>query len=78
MYIGILWFDNDAQTMLSVKIQKALDYYTKKFGKTPNLCLVHPSMLKQDQKQIKLGKLIIRAYRSILPGHFWIGIEDQK
>lgn len=50
----------------------------KNHSKTPNLCLVHPSMLEQDQKQIELGKLIIRAYRSILPGHFWIGIEDQK
>ncbi|MCC7116983.1 MAG: hypothetical protein IT310_00540 [Anaerolineales bacterium] len=78
MHVGILWFDNDAHTMLSVKIQKALDYYKKKFGRTPDLCLVHPSMLEQGQSQVELGRLIIRAYRSILSGHFWIGIEDQK
>ena len=78
MHTGLLWFDNDPQTTLSVKIQKAMDYYNKKFGKTPNLGLVHPSMLDAGQRQIALGKLVVRAYRPVMPGHFWIGNEDQK
>ena len=78
MHTGLLWSDNDPQTTLSVKIQKAMDYYNKKFGKTPNLCLVHPSMLDAGQRQIALGKLVVRAYRPVMPGHFWIGNEDQK
>ena len=27
MHTGLLWFDNDPKTTLSVKIQKAMDYY---------------------------------------------------
>ena len=78
MHTGMLWFDNDPATTLSVKIQKAMDYYRKKFGHIPDLCLVHPSMLDNGQNQLEFGKMIIRSYRPVTPGHFWIGIEDQK
>lgn len=78
MHTGMLWFDNDPRTTLSVKIQKAMEYYSKKFGRVPDLCLVHPSMMEGSQKQVELGKLIVRPYRSVMPGHFWIGVEDQK
>jgi hypothetical protein len=74
----MLWFDNDPKTTLSVKIQKAMDYYSKKFGRIPDICLVHPSMLDADQKQFDLGKLTIRPYQPVMPGHLWIGVEDQK
>lgn len=78
MHTGMLWFDNDPRTTLSVKIQKAIEYYSKKFGRIPDLCLVHPSMLDGGQKQFESGKMIVRPYRSVMPGHFWIGVEDQK
>ena len=78
MHTGMLWFDNDPKTTLSVKIQKAMDYYSKKFGRIPDICLVHPSMLDADQKQFDLGKLTIRPYQPVMPGHLWIGVEDQK
>jgi len=78
MHTGMLWFDNDPRTTLSVKIQKAMDYYSKKFGRVPDICLVHPSMLDNGKKQIELEKLTIRPYRPVMPGHLWIGVEDQK
>ncbi len=78
MHTGLLWYDNDPRTTLSVKIQKAMDYYSKKFGRIPDLCLVHPSMMENSKGQVELGKLVVRAYRSVMPGHFWIGSEDQK
>ena len=78
MHTGLLWFDNDPRTTLSVKIQKAMDYYNKKFGRKPDLCLVHPSMMEANQIQLELGRLVIRPYRPVMPGHFWIGVEDQK
>ncbi|MCX6056823.1 MAG: hypothetical protein NTW69_01550 [Chloroflexi bacterium] len=78
MHTGMLWFDNDPKTTLSVKIQKAMDYYNKKFGRIPDICLVHPSMLDGGQKQFELGKLTIRPYQPVMPGHLWIGVEDQK
>ncbi len=78
MHTGMLWFDNDPKTTLSVKIQKAMDYYNKKFGRIPDICLVHPSMLDGGQKQFELGKLTIQPYQPVMPGHLWIGVEDQK
>lgn len=77
MHTGMLWFDN-SQTTLNIKIQKAVDYYRKKYGRIPDLCLVHPSMLEQDQSQFEINKVTVRPYRPVLPGHIWIGIEDKN
>ena len=77
MHTGMLWFDN-SQTALTVKIQKAVEYYHKKYGQTPDLCLVHPSMLETNQRQLEINKLTVRPYRPVLPGHIWIGIEDKN
>jgi hypothetical protein len=81
MHIGMLWFDNDPKTALTVKIERAIDYYRQKYGRTPDLCLVHPSMLGNnhpDPVEGRIGRLTIRPYRPILPGHLWIGIEDKN
>lgn len=75
MHTGMLWFD-DSQTTLTTKIQKAVDYYQKKYGHLPDLCLVHPNMLK-DTKMYE-GKVTVRAYRPVLPGHIWVGVEDNN
>ena len=77
MHTGMLWFDNSSAA-LSVKIQKAVDYYHKKYGRQPDLCLVHPSMLEQNQRSFEVNKLTVRPYRPVLPGHIWIGIEDKN
>jgi hypothetical protein len=76
MHTGMLWFDN-SQTALTVKIQKGVDYYVKKYGRQPDLVLVHPSMLETNQRQLEIDKLTVRPYRPVLPGHIWIGMEDK-
>jgi hypothetical protein len=45
MNIGMLWFDNDPKLNLDTKVERAVAYYRDKYGKTPTLCFVHPSML---------------------------------
>ena len=75
MHTGMLWFD-DSQSTLTAKIQKAMEYYHKKYGRAPDLCLVHPNMLK-DTKLEEDG-ITVRPYRPVLPGHIWIGVEDKK
>jgi hypothetical protein len=79
MHTGMLWFDN-SQTQLNIKIQKAVDYYQKKYGRTPDLCLVHPSMLElsKGQMTLELSGLTVRPYRPVLPGHIWVGISDKE
>ena len=75
MHTGMLWFDNTKST-LDFKIKQAADYYRKKYGRSPDLCLVHPSML--DNSRVDEDKITIRAYRPVLPGHIWIGVEDNR
>lgn len=81
MNTGLMWFDNDPHKSLSAKIQQACNYYKQKFGRLPELCLVSPTMLGNHPLNATLDhgqKITVRAYRSVLPGHFWIGIEEQK
>ena len=46
MDIGMLWFDNDQKSSIPSKVERAARYYQKKYGKNPDLCYVHPKMVK--------------------------------
>jgi len=79
MNVGMLWYDNDPRIALAIKISRASDYYRQKYGSNPDMCQVHPIMLGEhpDLADKKVGKVIVRPNRTILPGHLWIGIEDK-
>ena len=80
MNVGMLWFDNDSKTGLTAKVERAADYYRHKYGFAADLCLVHPTMLVEPRPEIvesRGGKVAVRANRAILPGHLWIGVDDQ-
>lgn len=81
MNVGMLWFDNDSKTALNTKVERAAVYYRRKYGCPADLCLVHPTMLVEPRPEIvesREGKVAVRANRAILPGHLWIGVEDQN
>jgi len=71
--IGMLWFDNDSKVALSKKVEKAADYYRRKYGQDPNLCYVHPSMISDEHE--KSGKIAVRSNQTIIPNHLWIGVQ---
>ena len=68
MNIGMLWFDNDPKTDLNGKIERAAAYYRSKYGQSPNLCFVHPSMLAD--RVSKPEKMEVRANQSRPPEPF--------
>ena len=76
MQAGMMWFDNDKNTTLVTKVKTAAAYYRKKYGRTPDLCMVNPSML--PEKLPESGKISIRPYQPIVKGHLWIGIDDSR
>ena len=89
MNIGMLWFDNDQKTDLKQRVERAADYYARKYGKKPNLCFVHPSMLPQPGNNVstkndypdgnyQAGQIEVRPSASLLPNHFWIGVERKE
>ena len=80
MNIGMLWFDNDPKTGLDAKIERAASYYRNKYGKRPNVCFIHPTMASIEASEgtdsvIRKGELIVRTSPSVLPNHFWIGVN---
>ncbi len=74
MNIGMLWFDNDAKADLAAKIRRASAYYQAKYGREPNLCFVHPTMLPTAAPDAGVE---IRTTRSVLPNHFWLGVNTK-
>ena len=72
MNIGMLWYD-DSPLDLKVRIEKAAEYYSEKYGHQPNLVVVHPSMLETEELRLNGG--LVRRGPSVRPGHFWIGVE---
>ncbi|MEN6298870.1 MAG: hypothetical protein ABFD51_02990 [Anaerolineaceae bacterium] len=81
MNIGMLWFDNDPKAEINVKIERAASYYRQKYGKAPDICFIHPSMLHMENmenapKPMKAAGVEVRTSRSVLPNHFWIGVNN--
>lgn len=74
MKTGMLWFDNDPKTELSDKVQRAAAYYQNKYGRRPDLCFVHPSMVKEKVQQAQ--GIEIRITRQVLPYHLWMGTRE--
>jgi len=73
MDIGMLWFDNDPKSDVKTKVQKAAAYYREKYGDDPNLCFVHPSMISEPKTEA--GEISVCSNKSMLPNHFWIGVQ---
>jgi hypothetical protein len=97
MNLGMLWFDNDPKAALDIKVERAAAYYRHKYGKTPTVCFVHPSMLPASKEAAEkeqpasapveassqgesymAGGIEVRKNRSVLPNHFWLGVNGSS
>ena len=65
---------NDPQIDMRTKLNRAIAYYQKKYGQTPDLCYVHPSMLPENP--IRTAGVDVQTDQMILPNHFWIGVKQ--
>jgi hypothetical protein len=71
----MLWFDDGPQA-LKEKVERAVSFYSTKYGRTPTLCLVHPATLA-DGKEGRVGDVTLQSSRSVLPNHLLVGIDDR-
>ena len=80
MKTGLLWFDDDPDRTLEDKVARAAAHYQRKHGRAPDLCFVHSGAFdgNDNRKMTKVGEVEIRAGRSILPHHFWIGVDEEN
>ena len=80
MNVGMLWFDNDSKSDLIAKVTQAATYYQDKYGKHPNICYVHPSIVASQSKpdleeqSLKAGEIEVHLTNLVLPNHLWIGV----
>jgi hypothetical protein len=72
MDIGELFWIEKPNDNLEEKVLWAAQSYQKKYGQSPTLCLVNPSLLKDGGK--RLGRLRLEAKKSVLPNYLWIGV----
>ncbi len=76
MKVGMLWYDGNRSQGMSLRIRRALDYYHKKYGAEPNLCVLHPSMLAPEEEEMVQSKagISLKVNPTVLPDHFWLGV----
>ena len=75
MDIGMLWYD-DGPNSINDRVTRAASYYMEKYGREPNLCFVNPKMLEAEEGNAK--GIVIRKDKGIMPGHFWIGVDESQ
>lgn len=73
MEIGMLWKDDDGRRTLAEKISLAAEYYQNKYGETPTVCYVHPSLLPQNAENVAGLRLL--AARTVQVDYFWLGVN---
>lgn len=73
---GLLWFDDDPKLDLPAKVEKAANYFYKKYEVKANFCQVNPCMIQE--KKAYTGLIEIQVNPKILPFHFWIGTKTRK
>ena len=76
MDIGELFWIKEPGANLEQRVLWAADNYQRKYGKAPNLCFVHPSLL--NGKANRLGGVRLEAKKSILPNYLWIGVAAES
>ena len=76
MEIGLLWYD-DTQMEFAAKVQQVAQRYEEKFGARPNRCYVNSASMLGGAKKLSLNGLKALASTSVLPDHFWVGLEEQ-
>ncbi len=77
MDIGMLWYD-DTKRDLDAKVARAVEHYKTKYGATPTVCFVNPSLLAAKDTPETVAGLALRSARTVLPNHFWIGVGEAQ
>jgi hypothetical protein len=79
---GILWFDNNPKTNLQQKVDVASNHFKKKYGVIADTCHVNPSVFSGTDVltfvETKNGNVSIVQDRAILPGHLWVGVDNDE
>ena len=76
MRVGMLWLDDSPRRSLEEKVRLAAAYYRQKYGRQPDLCYVHPTMLLEGR--LEVDGVVVRPLKDILPQHLWLGVAEAQ
>jgi len=74
MTIGELHFVENPTLDLEATVRQAASDYQRKYGESPDLCLVHPSLLNGQVRHV--GGLRLESAGTVLPNYLWIGVGE--
>jgi len=76
----MLWLDSEPAGGLELKISRAVKYYQQRFGRLPNLCFVHPSLLEQanDDPPIDILGIDVLPSQRLEPEQLWLGYREEE
>jgi hypothetical protein len=77
MEIGMLWYDGDPSRGMDEKVDRAATYYRNKYGRSPNLCLIHPQTAGKSVMDSNT-KIEVQVSNLVLLDHFWVGIQSEE
>jgi len=72
----MLWFDGNREVEFGDRIERASRFYSEKYGRQPNVCLINPRTLPQEAPG-QVGSLKIGTSSSVLLDHFYIGVGER-
>jgi hypothetical protein len=77
MRVGMLWLDDDHRMAIDERVDRAVAYYRGKYGRRPNLCIVHPSTLGEEVYRGS-ADVELQTSNSVLPDHLWLGVREAE
>ncbi len=74
MFTGFMYYDGDTKADLKTKVLRLAARYSARFGQTPNVCIVHTSLIPA----VNGWGIEVKGKREVMPNHFWIGMRDES
>jgi hypothetical protein len=71
---GLLWFDDNPRVSFASKVENAARRYRERFGRSPDVCYVHPETL--GGASALPARVQVIALSTVRPDHFWIGMRS--
>lgn len=75
MRSGLLWFDDSPSVPLATKIERAMQRYQERVGRSPNVCYVHPKTLAGSNGMPARVKVVEST--TIQPNYFLVGFTSR-
>ena len=74
METGLLWFDDNPKVSFANKVEKAARRYRERFGRSPDVCYVHPRTFARVTTMPTDVQVITLS--TVRPDHFWVGVKS--